>query len=78
MKNRVNDAYKHCFAHICATGVTTIMSLKEVLSMYTDSMCKDLEDCGVKAEKSDVVDYIAKQYETLKSIQNKDVAIARI
>ncbi len=78
MKRNMNNAYKHCFAHICATGVTTLMTLQEVLRTYTDSMCKDLADCGVKADKKDVADYIEKQYNTLKSIQNKDVAIARI
>lgn len=75
---KMNKIYKHCFAHICATGVTTMMTLKEVLRTYTDSMCKDLENCGVKAEKEDVVSYLSEQYNLLKDMQNKYVDIARI
>lgn len=78
MTKRINEAYKHCFAHICASGVTTLMTLQEVLNTYTDLMCKDLEDCGVNAEKNDVTDYITNQYSLLKGIQTKDTDIIRM
>lgn len=78
MTKRINEAYKHCFAHICASGVTTLMTLEEVVNTYTDLMCKDLEDCGVNAEKDTVADYIAEQYNLLKGIQNKDTDIIRM
>ncbi|WP_312650865.1 hypothetical protein [Aminipila sp.] len=78
MTKKIDEAYKHCFAHICASGVTTLMTLQEVLNTYADLMCKDLEDCGVNADKKAVTDYIAEQYSLLKGIQNKDTDIIRM
>lgn len=73
MTETMNNAFKHCFSHVCATGVTTLMTEDEVLNTYTDLMQKDLADCGVQATKQQVADYIKEQYNTLKSIATKDV-----
>lgn len=78
MTRKVNEVYKHCFAHICAAGVLTLMTLPEVIKTYTNIMCRDLQNCGVDAEEHDVKAYITEQYGLLKDMQNKDVNIVRM
>lgn len=75
---KIKAMYKHCFAHVSRTGVITMMTLKEVLNTYTDSMCRDLKDCGVKAEREDVVSYLSEQYNILSNKHNENIDLALI
>lgn len=78
MTEKMNDVFKHCFGHICAPGVITMMTLQEVLNTYTSAMCKDLEDCGVITDEGKVKDYISEQYTILSSMKNSDADIIRM
>ena len=71
MTERIQDAYKHCFSHICRNGAAHFTSLKleEIFATYTDAMIKDLADCGVTATAEEVREFIAEQYKELKKIE---------
>lgn len=70
-KNR-NEAFKHCFAHICATGITTLLTLEELVKTYTGEMRKDLEDCGVTASEDEIKAYLSENYAALKRLHTKN------
>ncbi|MFV0517531.1 MAG: hypothetical protein ACK5MV_09045 [Aminipila sp.] len=78
MSKSVKDIYSHCFGHICANGVITLMTVKEAVGVYTDTMCKDLKDCGVDADKEEVAEYITEQYNLLKEMQQRDTNLVRM
>ncbi len=81
MTERVNDAFKHCFSHICvAGGVSTILDMTETeaLHLYVDPMMKDLKDCGVEATEDEVRSYIKEQLHELKKIEANGENLVRM
>ncbi|MBN7774177.1 hypothetical protein [Clostridium aminobutyricum] len=70
LKNK-NEAFEQSFSHIYATGVTTIITLEELLKAYTQKMCRDLEHCGVKASDEEIQSYLSNTYNSLKKLSQK-------
>lgn len=70
MKNK-NEALANSFSHIYATGITTLVTVEELVNSYTQRMHKDLEHDGIQVSDEEIKSYLAKTYNSLRQLKKR-------
>lgn len=69
-KNK-NEALANSFSHIYATGITTLVTVEELIKTYSQRMRKDLEHDGIQVSDEEIKSYLAKTYDSLEQLKKR-------
>ena len=72
MRNKSKKvAFDNSFSHIYATGITTLVTVEELVKTYSQRMRDELEHDGIHASDDEIKSYLAKTYDSLKKLSKR-------
>lgn len=64
-------SFDNSFSHIYATGITTLVTVEELIKTYSPRMRKDLEHDGIQVSDEEIKSYLAKTYDSLEQLKKR-------